>query len=62
MKAIVIPVVLFIYLVVMMVMGWPSYCEGLTSPMLYFGGSALCLCCIVLLHFHLKRTARRRKQ
>ena len=43
MKAIVIPALLFVYLVVMMVLGWPSYCSGLTSPMLYFGGSAMAL-------------------
>jgi hypothetical protein len=61
MKPIIIPALLLIYLIVMMVLGWPSYCQGQTSPTLYFGGSALCVACIVLLHFHLKRTAKRRK-
>lgn len=60
MKAIIIPAILLVYLVVMVVLGWPSYLSGATSPLLYFGGTALCLGCIVLLHFHLKKMARRR--
>ena len=62
MRAIIIPAILFIYLTVMVVLGWPSYTSGATSGLLYFGGTALCLLCIVLLHFNLKRTAKRRKQ
>lgn len=46
----------------MVVLGWPSYTSGATSGLLYFGGTALCLLCIVLLHFNLKRTAKRRKE
>ncbi len=62
MRAIIIPAILFIYLAVMVVLGWPSYASGATSGLLYFGGTALCLLCIVLLHFNLKRTAKRRKE
>lgn len=46
----------------MVVLGWPSYTSGATSGLLYFGGTTLCLLCIVLLHFNLKRTAKRRKE
>ena len=62
MRAIIIPAILFIYLTVMVVIVWPSYTSGATSGLLYFGGTALCLLCIVLLHFNLKRTAKRRKE
>ncbi|MBD5226142.1 MAG: hypothetical protein HDS68_09330 [Bacteroidales bacterium] len=61
MRAIIIPAILLIYLIVMVVLGWPSYQSGATSALLYFGGTAICLLCIVLLHFNLKRTAARRK-
>lgn len=61
MKAIIIPAILFVYLIVMVVLGWDSYVSGATSPLLYFGGTAVCILCIVLLHFNLKRSARRRK-
>lgn len=50
---------LLIYLAVMVVLGWPSYLSGATSPILYFGGTALCVGCIVALHFHLKARGRR---
>lgn len=58
-RAIFIPAILLIYLVVMVVLGWPSYLSGATSPILYFGGTALCVGCIVALHFHLKARAHR---
>lgn len=61
MRAIILPGILLVYLIVMVVLGWPSYRSGATSPLLYFGGTALCLLCIVLLHFNLKRAAARRK-
>lgn len=61
MRAIIVPAILLIYLIVMVILGWPSYQSGATSPLLYFGGTAICLLCIVLLHFNLKRTAARRK-
>ncbi len=62
MRAIIIPGLLLIYLVVMVVLGWPSYVSGATSGLLYFGGTALCLGCIVLLHFNLKKAALKRKK
>lgn len=62
MRAIVIPGLLLVYLIVMVVLGWPSYQSGATSGLLYFGGTALCLRCIVMLHFNLKRAALRRKK
>lgn len=54
-RPIVIPAVLLIYLAVMVVLGWPDYVRGATSPQLYFGGTALTLAVIVLLHFTLKK-------
>lgn len=61
MRAIIIPSILLVYLIVMVVLGWDSYVSGATSGLLYFGGTLICLLCIVLLHFNLKRSARRRK-
>lgn len=61
MRAIILPLILLVYLIVMVVLGWPSYTSGATSGLLYFGGTALCLGCIVMLHFNLKRAARRRR-
>ncbi len=61
-RAIIIPAILSVYLIVMVVLGWPSYVSGATSALLYFGGTAICLLCIVLLHFNLKRSAIRRKK
>lgn len=61
MRSIIIPAVLLVYLIVMVVLGWPSYKAGSTSPLLYFGGTALCLICIILLHFNLKRAKRRKR-
>ncbi len=54
-RSTVIPVILLIYLAVMVVLGWPDYVRGATSPALYFGGTALTIAVIVLLHFNLKK-------
>lgn len=62
MRAVIIPGMLLVYLIVMVVLGWPSYCSGATSGLLYFGGTALCLGCIVMLHFNLKRAASQRRK
>lgn len=62
MRAIIIPGILLVFLIVMVILGWPSYHSGATSGFLYFGGTALCLGCIILLHFNLKRAALRRKK
>lgn len=59
--SIIIPAILAIYLAVMVVMGWDSYQAGMTSGVLYFGGTAITILCIILLHFHLKRTEGRKK-
>lgn len=61
-RAIILPAIQLIYLIVMVVLGWPNYAAGYTSGWLYFGGTALCVGCIVLLHFNLKRAAKRRGQ
>ena len=60
-RAIIIPAILSVYLIVMVVLGWPSYVSGATSPLMYFGGTILCVACIVALHFNLKRAAARKK-
>ncbi|MDE6439327.1 MAG: hypothetical protein K2L62_06720 [Muribaculaceae bacterium] len=60
-KEILIPALLLIYLGAMMVTGFDSYRAGTISALSYFGGAALTLACIVLLHFNLKRTAARRR-
>ena len=59
-RSILIPLVLLVYLAVMVVLGWPSYECGATSGLLYFGGTAVTLTCIVALHFHLRRRIGRR--
>lgn len=56
-----LPAVLLVYLVVMVVMGWDSFICGATSPLLYFGGTAIVAVCIVLLHFHLKKRERKKR-
>ena len=60
-RAIIFPLILLAYLIVMIALGYPSYKSGDTSPLLYFGGSVVCLFCIVALHFHLKRTTKRHR-
>lgn len=59
-RSILIPLALLVYLAVMVVLGWPSYECGATSGLLYFGGTAVTLACIVALHFHLRRRIGRR--
>ena len=61
-RSTVIPVILLIYLAVMVVLGWPDYVRGATSPALYFGGTALTIAVIVLLHFNLKKREEYRKR
>lgn len=59
--AVIIPALLAAYLGLMLVLGWDGYRCGATSPWLYFGGTAVTVLCIILLHFHLRRTQGRRK-
>jgi hypothetical protein len=59
--SLIVPLLLAVYLGVMVVLGWDSYVAGATSPLLYFGGTALVLCCIILLHLHLKHRESLRK-
>lgn len=61
-RSTVIPVILLIYLAVMVVLGWPDYVRGATSPALYFGGTALTVAVIVLLHFNLKKREEYRRR
>lgn len=60
----VVPAVLFVYLAVMVYLGYPDYVAGATSPWLYFGGTAFTVLVIILLRFNLKKRAeyRRRRQ
>ena len=60
-RAIIIPAILLVYLIVMVVLGWPSYLSGATSPLMYFGGTILCVAFIVALHFNLKLAVARKK-
>ena len=46
----------------MVVLGWPDYVRGATSPALYFGGTALTIGVIILLHFNLKKREEYRKR
>lgn len=57
-----IPLLLFVFLIAMIIMGYDSYKAGLTSPLLYFGGSAITMACIVGLYFHLKTHPTRKKR
>lgn len=50
-RSVILPTLLLILLVVMVGLGYDSY--GLTSPLLYFGGAFVTLCCIVGLYLHL---------
>ncbi len=52
-RSIILPTLLLILLVVMVGLGYDSYRTGLTSPLLYFGGACVTLCCIVGLYLHL---------
>lgn len=53
--SVIIPVILAIYLLAMVFMGYDSYRSGATSPLLYFGGTILVIACIIMLHLHLKK-------
>lgn len=59
-----VPLLLVVYLGIMAYVGWPGYQSGETSPWKYFGGIAITLAVIVLLHFNLKKRDqyRRRRQ
>lgn len=57
-----IPVILFAYLCVMAMIGWPEYAAGRTSALQYFGVIALTIVILVLLHFSLKRRERLRRE
>lgn len=57
-----VPAVLLIYLGVMVYLGYPDYVAGVTSPWLYFGGTAFTILVIVLLRFNLKKRAQYRKE
>ena len=61
-RSILIPAVLFVYLVVMAVLGYPEYVAGHTSASMYFGIIAITLVVLVLLHFSLRRKERLRKE
>ena len=61
-RSILIPLVLLVYLAVMVVLGWPSYECGATSGLLYFGGTAVTLTCIVALHFPFEAAHRAQAQ
>ena len=57
-----VPLLLFVYLCVMVWLGWPDYVAGATSPWLYFGGTAFTIVVIVLLRFNLKKRAEYRSR
>lgn len=59
-RSVVLPVLLFVYLCFMVYKGWPMYVAGVTSPWLYFGGTAVVIACILLLHFNLRAAEHRR--
>lgn len=58
----VIPAVLFLYLCVMVYLGYPGYVSGATSPWLYFGGTAFTIGVIILLRFNLKKRIQYRHE
>ena len=53
-----VPILLFIYLIVMASIGWREYAIGKTSALYYFGIIGITVVCIILLHFSLKRRER----
>ena len=57
----IVPAVLFVYLAVMVYLGYPDYVAGATSPWLYFGGTAFTIIVIILLRINLKKRAAYRK-
>ena len=58
----IVPIVLFIYLGVMVWLGYPGYVSGATSPWLYFGGTAFTIVVIILLRFNMKKRAQYRRE
>ena len=58
----VVPILLFIYLGVMVCLGYPGYVTGTTSPMLYFGGTAITVVVIILLRYNLKKRTQYRRE
>ncbi|MCH5218945.1 MAG: hypothetical protein J1F20_00125 [Muribaculaceae bacterium] len=57
----IIPLALLVYLGVMVYLGYPDYVAGVTSPWLYFGGTAFTLVVIILLRFNLKKREQYRR-
>lgn len=57
-----VPAILFIYLAVMVWLGYPDYVAGATPAWLYFGGTAFTILVILLLRFNLKKRAQYRKE
>ena len=57
-----VPALLLVYLAVMVVLGYPDYVAGATSPWLYFGGTAFTVVVIILLRFNLKKRTRLRNE
>lgn len=61
-KSVWLPLVLFVYLVVMASIGWRDYALGKTSALNYFGAIGITLLVLVLLHFNLKKRERLRRE
>lgn len=57
-RSTVIPMMLFIYLLVMSALGYSGYASGTTSGRQYFGIIGATMAVIVLLHFNIKRRDR----
>lgn len=57
-----VPAILFIYLGVMVYLGYPDYVAGATPAWLYFGGTAFTIGVIILLRINLKKRAQYRKE
>lgn len=58
----VVPAILFVYLCVMVWLGYPDYVAGATPAWFYFGGTAFTILVIVLLRINLKKRAEYRKR
>lgn len=57
-RSTVIPMMLFIYMAIMAVLGYSGYADGSTSALQYFGIIGGTMLAIVLLHFNIKRRDR----
>lgn len=57
-----VPIILFVYLCVMVYLGYPDYVAGATPAWLYFGGTAFTILVIILLRFNLKKRTEYRKR